>query len=523
MFSKLATTLKAIGWLLKGLWYALVITTPVLGFWLASSLAAYLNGPVWVAWVAGVLAFPTLPLLWELIGHWRYQKKVERRRADGDEVRGRILTLSDRIVLRTLVINLVFLGVLAGLFPQAGFMALSTRGDWMLEERQQPWAEQTRAALFATAGGLEWLYNSTRDNPYEKWKEDEDDEPVPTPVGGELERADKSATDDGSGDDSSSTGDDKATEEEETANSQPDEQPDPTPSRGGGPPSWPMPAKLHPAVATMPASAETSPEAVAKYIAARESDPYLRVKALYDYVTDRIRYDAPALAAGEYPPQDPETVFEARKAVCAGYAKLLDKMAETIGVNVVYVTGVSRDRNGDVGGNGHAWNAVEIDQKWYLIDATWGAGFVEGDKFTKRYNTEYLFTPPKVLGLDHFPDDEKWQLRDEPLTRGAFMRQPMLRAGFFERGLKLIDPRRSQITVDGPASLTVERPAGQYLLARLDATGGGKSKRCRVQGRKRVDVRCDIDRAGTYEVRLFANDSRQGQYDFVGKIGVNAR
>ncbi|MEO0815430.1 MAG: hypothetical protein AAFY60_21405, partial [Myxococcota bacterium] len=44
-------------------------------------------------------------------------------------------------------------------------------------------------------------------------------------------------------------------------------------------------------VTSIPASAETDIESVAKYIAARESDPFMLVKALHDYVADRVAYD----------------------------------------------------------------------------------------------------------------------------------------------------------------------------------------------------------------------------------------
>ena len=66
------------------------------------------------------------------------------------------------------------------------------------------------------------------------------------------------------------------------------------------------------------------------------------------------------------------------------------------GIEVIYVTGNSRDQHGAVDGVGHAWNAVRIEDEWYLMDATWDAGYVTGDTFTKQYETTYLFPPPEV-------------------------------------------------------------------------------------------------------------------------------
>ena len=49
--------------------------TPLLGFWLASSLAAFLGGPHYLPWVAGLLLFPIIPGFWELYD-WSHRRKM---------------------------------------------------------------------------------------------------------------------------------------------------------------------------------------------------------------------------------------------------------------------------------------------------------------------------------------------------------------------------------------------------------------------------------------------------------------
>src|SRR5262249_36512247 len=120
---------------------------------------------------------------------------------------------------------------------------------------------------------------------------------------------------------------------------------------------WPWKgATLHPAVSKMPASVETSIESVARYIAKHETDPTLRIKALHDYVADRVAYDSEALYSGNFPDQGAQSVFKTRKSVCAGYANLLSALAAAIGENIVVVTGYARDEaTGDkLTGIGHA-------------------------------------------------------------------------------------------------------------------------------------------------------------------------
>ena len=73
---------------------------PALGVWVGSSLAAYLNGPVWLACLAGLLLFPLLPLAWETHARWRRAKEGGR---------SAFFTTWDRIVFRTVAVNLVTL------------------------------------------------------------------------------------------------------------------------------------------------------------------------------------------------------------------------------------------------------------------------------------------------------------------------------------------------------------------------------------------------------------------------------
>src|SRR5262245_5320872 len=142
---------------LKAIVVAFAVATPLLGIWVASSLAAYANGPVGLTAVAGLLLFPILPVAWDLFASWRRNRR--------GAASARILTTSDRLVLRTLALNVVFLTVLLATFPERAFAALSTRGDWMLERAQGPRAQVVRHWLFAAADGLEWLYLAAHDNP----------------------------------------------------------------------------------------------------------------------------------------------------------------------------------------------------------------------------------------------------------------------------------------------------------------------------------------------------------------------
>jgi len=84
-----------------------------------------------------------------------------------------------------------------------------------------------------------------------------------------------------------------------------------------------------------------------------------KVKAIHDYVVNRIDYDRTMIDHSVYG----GLIAEKHTTVCQGYALLMYKMLTDAGVRAHYVTGYA--------GEAHAWNEVMIDGKWYYIDATW--------------------------------------------------------------------------------------------------------------------------------------------------------
>ena len=470
--SKLGWALWGVGWLLKIGFALAAVLLPLAGVWIASSLAAHRDGPVWASIVAGTLCFPVLPLGWDLWARWRRRRRGDLRRP--------VLTAFDRLVLRTLAINLVFVGSLLSLFPGSVYEALSTRGDWMLQGSSAPWAEGLRSSLFGTAERMRWLHEATHDNAYE-------------------DLIDPSLT---------------HARDESVAPVAGDTTPRPLPIEPSAPAvspgdlyradGWPFAPTLHPAVVGLPPESETSISAVAAYLVAQEPDPVLRIKALHDYVADRVAYDVPSYLAGEYPPQDAETVFERRSSVCAGYATLLAALGQAAGIEIVVVVGDARGDDGLFEGQGHAWNAVNLDGRWYLIDATWDAGSVNGDRVVKDYSAHYLLTPPEVFVATHMPDDPKWQLLPAPLSHGDFLRLPHLRPDFAALDLRLLEPTRARYAVSVGDELTLRfaNPHAFRLSGSVRLPDADQGERCETDD-SRTTMTCAFPEHGRRQLLLF--------------------
>lgn len=498
-------------------WVLFVILTPLLGVWLASSLVAFYGGPVALAVCGGALLFPILPVWWEVRASRAWKRKLERRKQLVGTPK-RSFTLTTRLVARTLFLNLVFLAVLAVWFPKVAFPAVATRGDWFLDGQSSPLAEAVRADLHSAAAGLEWLYELATPNPYKKQG---DDQPVPDSV--------------------------KPVDEETSV-------PMPTarrwvPGAKWGKPDQPPPAPPPAPKQQLPDGAtwaigdtfwpwelkpadlsfvdESSLESVGKSIAAHESDPFRRVKLLHDWVVTRYRYDTVALEIlkngnrADFPKQDAQSVFSKRVAVCEGYARTLVALGKASGDEIIYVTGDVREEDGAAAPIGHAWNSVQIKGSWYLLDATWDDPVVKGGGET--YRTDYLFIPPSLMVYDHLPDDTRWQLLKQPLTKGDFLRQPLARPSLAREGLQLVTPERSTVEVDGPLQVELGNPRGLYVLVHATPEKGGADIDCGVANDAKLQFTCDLPRGQVSLVRLYGNKERDGVFTSIAAIRATRR
>ncbi|MDB4959476.1 MAG: hypothetical protein JWO36_7045, partial [Myxococcales bacterium] len=291
--------LRGVGWILGRIvriaWISAMVLVPLFGFWLASSLAAYQNASQWVALLVGLLLFPIVPVAWDLVFVWRRSRKPATKA---------VLTRLDRLVIRTLVVNGLFLGGMFYAKPHVAFRALAVRGDWVLDGHDGPVASAIRERILGLADTFEHRWH-TSDNVYGPGDAPPTPQPTPPPKPQPIPPPPPTPVD--------------PTAPEPTA-------PVPPPR---DPMAWPLAAAVDPIVTAMPEDAQASIDSVGKYLAARITEPHRLVKALHDYVDLRLTYDhhaADLIEAHTYadvPPQDAETVFGTHSGVCEGYARLL--------------------------------------------------------------------------------------------------------------------------------------------------------------------------------------------------------
>ena len=501
--------------MLRLLWVTSLLLITGLGVWLASSLVAYAGGPAALACVGGVVLFPVLPLWWEKRATDAFYAKLKR--STRLLPKKRALTASTRLALRTVAINTVFVAMLLVLWPQIAFAALATRGDWFLRDAKGPWVERTRTVVVNAASGLEWLHNATRKNPYrtpEDAKVPVPDDVKPTVAvvtpygeGRRWRRPDPAPL--------------PVPAPVDPVQPEPGPVPVPVPTVREVPPlpkeapvytvgstSWPWAATVHPVVQAMTPYEESTLEGVARYISSHTSDPFERVKALHDWVVTRLKYDS-ASVTGPRKPQDAQAVFDSRLGVCEGYARLLVEFGRITGDKIMYVTGEVREPHGELAPVGHAWNAVEINGSWYLMDATWDDPVMSDG--SDAYGTDYLFIPPELAGLNHFPDEPRWQLRETPLSRAEFLRQPLATPGLAREHLVLKSPTGLVVSVSDTFALELENPARAYVMVMIG------QQRCGPSNEAALSLSCPVA-TGVHEAVVLVNGSRVGRYEGIASF-----
>lgn len=140
-------------------------------------------------------------------------------------------------------------------------------------------------------------------------------------------------------------------------------------------------------------------ESVLKSLDLEEASDYKKVKAIHDYIIERVSYDQTYKKYSAY------HALINKSALCEGYALAAYRMFTDAGIDSRIITGMVED-------GGHAWNIVKVNGKWYNIDLTWDDPITESGKQILRY--DYFLKNDKEFE-DH--------TRDEKYTTKAFHKE----------------------------------------------------------------------------------------------------
>ncbi|MBN2423456.1 MAG: arylamine N-acetyltransferase [Calditrichaceae bacterium] len=237
-----------------------------------------------------------------------------------------------------------------------------------------------------------------------------------------------------------------------------------------------------------------------------------KVRAIFTWITHHIAYDTESFLNGKFGAVYPEDILQRRKAVCEGYARLFKKMVKTAGMEAEFIGGYSKSYNYEPGSlfskqNSHAWNAVKIDGQWYLLDVTWGAGYMdEHNKFNAMFNDYYFLTPPEQLIQSHFPNEVKWQLLDKKWSRADFEQSAYIKAAFFSYGIKTESHKQYQVPAEDSLLIILINPGDIQIVGRLyyNRTELDVMFIFTQNQKNKTEIRAVFPESAQYTLRLFA-------------------
>lgn len=144
-------------------------------------------------------------------------------------------------------------------------------------------------------------------------------------------------------------------------------------------------------------------------------------------------------------------VLERRKGICYDYASLFRAMCAQAGIEAKMVRGYAKTSYKEIGTTSpkHAWNAVLIDGNWQLLDVTWASERRYRELTVEDIDEGYFLTPPSKLILDHWPEEEQWQLLENKVDKQTFSDFPDVSSYYLKYNVQGFSPANGNIPANG--------------------------------------------------------------------------
>lgn len=126
-------------------------------------------------------------------------------------------------------------------------------------------------------------------------------------------------------------------------------------------------------------------------------DKYNKILQAHDWIIENLEYSLDLKNMNVY---NLYGALVEKKAVCEGYAKTFKFILDELGIPCIIVSGKATNSEGLT--ENHAWNYVELDGKWYAVDATWDDPVIRGFGYiTNATKHKYFLKGSKVMNENH--------------------------------------------------------------------------------------------------------------------------
>ena len=152
--------------------------------------------------------------------------------------------------------------------------------------------------------------------------------------------------------------------------------------------------------------------------------------------------------------------FLTKMGICEAYAQSFQKLMELLGIQAEVIKGYVRNSPEDIGRvpktTNHAWNAVRLNNKWVILDATWAAGYIFNGRWIKDYNEYFFDIKPQKVNLTHYPEDRKWLIRWNYGSLEDFYNQPIYSHEILQKNISVLSPKKGVIVLHRNKSIVLK-------------------------------------------------------------------
>ena len=133
----------------------------------------------------------------------------------------------------------------------------------------------------------------------------------------------------------------------------------------------------------------------------RKNNTYDNIKMVHDYLVENIEYDTSISKENIY------NIYGAMvngEAVCEGYARSFKYVMDSFGIPCTLVIGKGTNSEGKT--ENHAWNYVQLGDRWYALDVTWDDPISLTGWVSESSKYRYFLKGSNDMIKDHIPSSQ---------------------------------------------------------------------------------------------------------------------
>ncbi len=245
----------------------------------------------------------------------------------------------------------------------------------------------------------------------------------------------------------------------------------------------------------------------------------------------RQRFQSDSLKTQNWNSQLKKDVFRKlikhKKTICTGYAYMVQELATLANIPCEIVHGYGKTSTNLISETdtpNHTWNAVKLENKWYLCDPTWASGIQnpETATFMFQYNDGYFLTNPTLFAINHYPQDTKWLLLDDKVpTFNEFLEAPIVYGNAYKSLETHNEPKMFHNTIKKYETIgfsyTLKKPVSNNSI-RLLIDNGSSNRQITPKNIQITDQNLTMEHqfnsTGFYDVHLMMDEKYISTYTF---------